>query len=154
MSLEDEHQRAQSRTTRPALTSTLLPNQVLVCIAAPIGSDTEILRYILQTPNKCSPVDSVLRIVDCMKGGAPNDRPAMIKLQREGIKSVKATHHSHCAIFAPGGSSGVPKKNSVYYLSVFDNRILREFKGHSGVINGISMVSLTILVESVEKRKS
>ena len=91
-----------------------------------------------------SEADSVLRIVDCMNGGAPNDRPAMIKLQREGIKSVKATHHSHCAIFAPGGSSGVPKKNSVYYLSVHDNKILREFKGHSGVINGISMVRLTI----------
>mmetsp|Transcript_6327 Transcript_6327/g.14586 ORF Transcript_6327/g.14586 Transcript_6327/m.14586 type:complete len:348 (-) Transcript_6327:866-1909(-) len=96
--------------------------------------------------------DSVLRIVDCMKGGAPNDRPAMIKLQREGIKSVKATHHSHCAIFAPGGSSGVPKKNSVYYLSVFDNRILREFKGHSGVINGISMnpVDDTFISSSID----
>jgi len=33
----------------------------------------------------------------------------------------------------------VPKKNSVYYLSVHDNKILREFTGHLGVITTLSM---------------
>mmetsp|Transcript_51295 Transcript_51295/g.109173 ORF Transcript_51295/g.109173 Transcript_51295/m.109173 type:complete len:349 (-) Transcript_51295:182-1228(-) len=83
--------------------------------------------------------DSVLRIIDCLNGGAPTDRPPMIKLQREGIRTVRATHHGHCVLFSPGINDGVPKKNSIYYLSVHDNKILREFEGHSGVINEISM---------------
>jgi len=52
---------------------------------------------------------------------------------------VRATHHGHCVLFSPGMNGGVPKKNSIYYLSVHDNKILREFEGHSGVINDISM---------------
>ena len=84
--------------------------------------------------------DSVLRIIDCENGGSPKDgRPPMLKLQREGIRTVRATHHGHCVLFSPGMNDGVPKKNNVYYLSVHDNKILREFEGHSGVINGISM---------------
>ena len=81
-----------------------------------------------------SEADSVLRIFDCLKGGTPQ----MIKLQREGIKTVKATHHKRCVLFAPGSKNG-PKKNNVYYLSVHDNKILREFEGHQGVVTSISM---------------
>eukprot|EP00571_Detonula_confervacea_P002975 CAMPEP_0172313032 /NCGR_PEP_ID=MMETSP1058-20130122/19177_1 /TAXON_ID=83371 /ORGANISM="Detonula confervacea, Strain CCMP 353" /LENGTH=343 /DNA_ID=CAMNT_0013026617 /DNA_START=60 /DNA_END=1088 /DNA_ORIENTATION=- len=83
--------------------------------------------------------DSVLRIVDCLNGGAPTDRPPMLKLQREGIRTVQSTHHGHCVLFSPGMNDGVPKKNNIYYLSVHDNKIVREFEGHSGVINSISM---------------
>ena len=80
--------------------------------------------------------DSVLRVVDCLNGGAPH----MIKLQREGIRIVKATHHSRCVLFSPGnGTSSGPKKNSVYYLSIHDNKILREFEGHQGVITSMSI---------------
>ena len=78
--------------------------------------------------------DCVLRVVDCLNGGAPH----MIKLQREGIRTVKATHHSRCVLFSPGSNSG-PKKNNVYYLSVHDNKILREFEGHQGVITSMSI---------------
>ncbi len=81
-----------------------------------------------------SEADSVLRIFDCLKGGTPQ----MIKLQREGIKTVKATHHQRCVLFAPGSKNG-PKKNNVYYLSVHDNKILRDFEGHQGVVTSISM---------------
>lgn len=96
--------------------------------------------------------DSVLRIVDCINGGAPTDRPPMIKLQREGIRTVKATHHGHCVLFCPGTNGGVPRKNNCYYLSVHDNKILREFEGHSGVINSISMSPMddTFLTSSVD----
>ena len=83
--------------------------------------------------------DSVLRIVDCLEGGAPTDRTPMIKMQREGIRTVRATHHTHCVLTCPGANGGVPKKNNVAYLSIHHNKILREFEGHSGVINGISM---------------
>jgi len=81
-----------------------------------------------------SEADSVLRIVDCLNGGAPQ----MIKLQREGIRTVKATHHAQCVLFSPGLKNG-PKKNNVYYLSVHDNKILREFEGHQSVVTSISM---------------
>ncbi|KAL7542257.1 hypothetical protein ACHAXR_011619 [Thalassiosira sp. AJA248-18] len=96
--------------------------------------------------------DSVLRIVDCLNGGAPTDRSPMIKLQREGIRTVESTHHGHCVLFSPGMNGGVPKKNNVHYLSVHDNKILREFEGHSGVINGISMspVDDTFLTSSID----
>ncbi|KAL7455182.1 hypothetical protein ACHAWC_006745 [Mediolabrus comicus] len=85
-----------------------------------------------------SEADSVLRIVDCISGSSPSDRPSMLKVQREGIRTVKATHHGHCVLFAPGTSNG-PKKNSVYYWSVHDNKILREFEGHQALITSISM---------------
>lgn len=85
-----------------------------------------------------SEADSVLRIVDCISGSSPSDRPSMLKVHREGIRTVKATHHGHCVLFAPGVSNG-PKKNSVYYWSVHDNKILREFEGHQSLITSISM---------------
>lgn len=96
--------------------------------------------------------DSVLRIVDCLKGGAPTDRPHMLKLQREGIHTVRATHHGHCVLVCPGFNDGVPKKNNAYYLSIHHNKILRDFEGHSGVINGISMspVDDTFLSSSID----
>jgi WD40 repeat protein len=95
--------------------------------------------------------DSVLRIVDCLKGGSPADRPPMIKLQREGIRQVQSTHHSHCVLFSPGTAIGnVP--NNTYYLSIHDNKIIRKFEGHSGMINGISMspVDDTFLTSCVD----
>ena len=96
--------------------------------------------------------DSTLRIVDCLNGGPPTDRPPMIKIQNEGIKIVRATHHDKCVLFAPGLNNGVPKKNNVYYLSVHDNKILRNFEGHNGVINSISMspVDDTFLSSSID----
>lgn len=96
--------------------------------------------------------DSVLRIVDCIKGGPPTDRSPMLKLQREGIRIVRATHNAHCVLFAPGTNDGVPKKNNIYYHSVHDNKILREFEGHNGVINGICMspVDDTFLSSSID----
>lgn len=85
-----------------------------------------------------SEADSVLRIIDCINGGTPSDKPEMLKLQREGIRTVKATHHGHCVLFSPGMSNG-PKRNNVYYLSVHDNKIIRDFEGHHGLVTSISM---------------
>jgi COMPASS component SWD2 len=95
-----------------------------------------------------SEADRVLRIVDCLNGGTPQ----MIKLQREGIRTVKATHHAHCVLFSPGSNNG-PSKNNVFYLSVHDNKILREFEGHHGVVSSISMspVDDSFLSASVDR---
>ena len=127
--------------------------------------------------------DSVLRVVDCLGGtggssgsdgngggsggvaSSPPPRPTMIRLQREGIRTVRSTHHAHCVLFSPGGGGGssppsgiggenggggVPsssswggssrrRNNDVHYHSIHDNRILRSFGGHTGTINGMSV---------------
>ncbi|KAL7460607.1 hypothetical protein ACHAXS_001051 [Conticribra weissflogii] len=95
--------------------------------------------------------DSVLRIVDCLNGGPPSDRSPMIKLQREGIRNIQSTHHGHCVLFSSGSQRG-SKTNAVYYLSAHDNKILREFSGHTGVVTGISMspVDDTFLTSSTD----
>ncbi|KAL3789753.1 hypothetical protein HJC23_006746 [Cyclotella cryptica] len=95
--------------------------------------------------------DSSLRIVDCMNGCVATDRPSLIKLQTQGIRTVRATHHGHCVLLSPGLQCG-PKINSVYYLSVHDNKILREFSGHTGVVTGISTSPLNdnFLTSSVD----
>ena len=54
------------------------------------------------------------------------------------MRTVRATHHGHCVLFAAGERNG-SRKNSLYYLSVYDNKILREFSGHSGVVTGVSV---------------
>jgi COMPASS component SWD2 len=92
--------------------------------------------------------DSVLRVVDCLRGdgasgggGSSPPWPPMIRLQREGIRIIRSTHHSHCVLFSPGSNDdGVPSRRSdVHYHSVHDNKILRSFGGHSGTISGISV---------------
>jgi WD40 repeat protein len=112
-----------------------------------------------------SEVDSTLRVVDCLReadvaGGGMPSWPPMMKMQNEGIRIVKSTHHGHCVLFSPGGNSdGVPRRRRtdvIYYHSVHDNKILREFGGHAGGggghINGICMspVNDTFLSSSVD----
>lgn len=103
--------------------------------------------------------DSVLRVVDCLNGNTSNNNIGggeynnkMIRLQNQGIRLVKSTHHTHCVLFTPGSNSGVPMKNDVYYLSVHDNKLLRKFEGHTGVITSMSMspVDDTFLTSCVD----
>ena len=63
--------------------------------------------------------DAALRVVNCLSGGPPSDRIGSIKLQREGIRTVRATHHGHCVLFASGTQGSLPNKKSVYYLSKY-----------------------------------
>lgn len=95
--------------------------------------------------------DSSLRIVDSLNGCPATDRPSLIQLQTQGIRNVRATHHGHCVLLSPGSQCG-PKINNVYYLSVHDNKIIREFSGHTGLVTGISMspVDDTFLTSSVD----
>jgi len=106
--------------------------------------------------------DSILRVVDCLNGNTSNNNIViggggeynnkMIRLQNQGIRIVKSTHHTHCVLFTPGSNCGVPMKNDVHYLSVHDNKILRKFEGHSGVITSMSMspVDDTFLTSCVD----
>lgn len=79
--------------------------------------------------------DSSLRIIDCLNGCLPTDRPSLIKLQTKGIHTLHSTHHDKCILFS-GSNEG--HKNTINYLSIHDNKILREWSGHSGQVTGIS----------------
>lgn len=80
--------------------------------------------------------ESSLRIVDCLNGCPPNDRPSLIKLQTKGIHTLQCTHHDKCVLFS---GSNDHHKNTIHYLSVHDNKILREWTGHTGQVTGISV---------------
>jgi len=82
--------------------------------------------------------DSRLRLVDCQKGSS--ERP-VVKFEREGIRVVEATHHNLCVLFSGKGSKSQPaaQRNAVHYLSLYDNKLLRNFRGHSGDVTDISM---------------
>mmetsp|Transcript_19591 Transcript_19591/g.29673 ORF Transcript_19591/g.29673 Transcript_19591/m.29673 type:complete len:352 (-) Transcript_19591:42-1097(-) len=82
--------------------------------------------------------DSRLRIVDCLRG---TDKPAF-KLDRDGIKLVSSTHHNQSVLFSGGEkdkTQNVGQRHALNYLSLHDNKILRQFRGHSGEITDISM---------------
>lgn len=85
-----------------------------------------------------SEADSKLRIVDCLKGGS--DKPA-IKCEREGIRLVEGTHHNQCVLFVGKGSRSQPlgQRNAIHYLSLYDNKLLRNFRGHAGEVTHLSM---------------
>ena len=82
--------------------------------------------------------DSRLRLINCDSGNA--DRPA-VKFEREGIRMAEATHHDLCVLYSGKGSKEQPpaQRNAVHYLSLHDNKILRNFSGHTGDITSISM---------------
>ena len=51
------------------------------------------------------------------------------------------SHHDHCVLLAGKGSPELPssQRNSVQYLSMYDNKVLRKFRGHTDAITDISM---------------
>lgn len=82
--------------------------------------------------------DCRLRLINCQSGTA--DRPA-VRFEREGIRLVESTHHNHCVLYSGNGVKEEPpiKRHAVHYLSLHDNKILRNFSGHTGEISNISM---------------
>lgn len=84
-----------------------------------------------------SEADSKLRLVDCHKG--TSDEPA-IRCEREGVKLVSATHHNYSVLIAgTGNEEQQEQKHSIHYLSLYDNKLLRTFRGHVGEIVDLSM---------------
>lgn len=97
--------------------------------------------------------DSRLRIVDCLRG--TSDKPAF-KFERDGVKLVQSTHHNQSLIFTGSQkdkAQNVGSKFALNYLSVHDNKILRQFRGHSGEVTNISMspVDDTFLTSSKDR---
>lgn len=50
-------------------------------------------------------------------------------------------HHNQCVLFAGKGHNATPvgQRNAINYLSIYDNKLLRKFRGHSDVVTDISM---------------
>mmetsp|Transcript_16790 Transcript_16790/g.24409 ORF Transcript_16790/g.24409 Transcript_16790/m.24409 type:complete len:379 (-) Transcript_16790:111-1247(-) len=89
--------------------------------------------------------DSRLKVVDCLRGCAVEggiQGPGGIKVEREGVRLVQATHHKYCPLFVGKGDATTQspqQRNAIHYMSMYDNKILRNFTGHSGEITGLSM---------------
>ena len=93
--------------------------------------------------------DSSLQIIDCVNGCQPTDRPSLLKMSTKGIRIVQSTHHEKCVLFSGSRDN---HRNSIHYLSLHDNKILREWSGHTGQVTGISVspVDDTFLTSSTD----
>mmetsp|Transcript_20764 Transcript_20764/g.31950 ORF Transcript_20764/g.31950 Transcript_20764/m.31950 type:complete len:343 (-) Transcript_20764:38-1066(-) len=82
--------------------------------------------------------DSRLRVVDTLKG--TSDQPAY-KFEREGVNIVEATHHNQSILISGRGTPDqtAEQRCAVSYLSLYDNKILRKFRGHVGELSSLSM---------------
>jgi len=79
--------------------------------------------------------DARLRLVDCIKG--TSDRAAT-RCETSGVRIVEATHDKYSVLIAGEGKE-IPHTHAVTYLSVYDNAILRIFRGHLSKVTNISM---------------
>ena len=74
--------------------------------------------------------DSKVTLVDAIQSGKSIGE---YKCDREGVSCLSATHNDYCVLAA--GS----KQTTVQYWSLYDNKILRKFKGHTSTIYDINV---------------
>ena len=74
---------------------------------------------------KCS-----IQVIDSLTG----EEKKKIFTKTHGIGSVVFTHHEQCVL-----ASSVKSNNDIRYLSLYDNRYLRFFKGHQAQVTSLSM---------------
>jgi len=109
--------------------------------------------------------DSKLRFVDCLKGAICADQPDGIKLEKDGVRLVEATHHNYSVLTAGEGKSslGAPlphttppaiQRYQINYLSVYDDKILRTFQGHTNEVCNLSMSPVDDLFLSSSRDRS
>jgi WD40 repeat protein len=64
-------------------------------------------------------------------------------------------HHNQCVLFTGKGSKTQPliQRNAIHYLSLYDNKIMRNFKGHAGEVTDLNMspVDDTFLSSSTDR---
>ena len=89
--------------------------------------------------------NATLQVVDCMTGKRCDTENAQyrhpLRTEREQIHVVEATHHEDAVLIAGKGSQTqlVGQRNAISYWSLYDNKIVRKFRGHSDKVNSISM---------------
>jgi len=89
-----------------------------------------------------SETDHRLRVIDTIRGTSDT---APIKFEKEGIHLVQATHHNQCVLCTTSSSSSHSKaSNSIQYLSLYDNKIVRQFSpSESTTMGRIHTVSMS-----------
>lgn len=93
--------------------------------------------------------DSKVMIVDAIRTGKPlvgHDQP--YRCDREGVSCLSATHNDYCVLTAGN------KQTSVQYWSLYDNKILRKFRGHSSNVTEINLCPTEDMFLSSSKDKT
>ncbi|GKY97272.1 hypothetical protein MPSEU_000685600 [Mayamaea pseudoterrestris] len=131
-----------------------IPGVPAIAAVIPGKSPTTCIRYHEEgkTLYVASEGDAQLQVVNCLSGKEEN---LALRVDREQIHEVEATHHENCVLFAGKGSTMIPsgQRHAVSYWSLHDNKILRKFRGHQDKVNHISMSPCddTFLTSSVDR---
>lgn len=89
-------------------------------------------QYLAVTTNQ-----GAIHLVDCLSG----TQEKTVFTKKDGIGKIQFTHHEMCLLM----SCALPSEEQLSpncdlkYLSVYDNRYLRYFSGHTGFITSLSM---------------
>lgn len=77
--------------------------------------------------------EDCIHLIDALAG----ERKKKIKMKDIGVGVMKYTHHDQCLLVSAKQSS-----TDVKYLSLHDNKYLRTFQGHQGLVSSISVCPL------------
>lgn len=66
------------------------------------------------------------------------------------LASIICSHDDHCVLFTGSGRS----QNQVHYWSLYDNKILRKFRGHTDGITNLSMSPIEDLFLTASKDRT
>lgn len=83
--------------------------------------------------------DCKLRLIDCHKG---TSEKTPIGMETDGVRVVEATHHNYSVLTAGPAGNKLNHGNvhhNINYVSLYDNKLLRTFKGHYSEILDLSM---------------
>jgi len=82
--------------------------------------------------------DNRMRLIDCQRGVSDS---SPLKFEKDGIRIVESTHHNQCVLYTGKGdpTKSFNERHAIHYLSIYDNKILRNFRCHSSDIIGVSM---------------
>ena len=61
--------------------------------------------------------------------------------KRQMEPNERHSHHNQCVLFTGKGdkTQTIGQRHAIHYLSLYDNKILRHFRGHSGDVTDVSM---------------
>eukprot|EP01031_Cornospumella_fuschlensis_P032295 gene32295-39055_t len=122
-------------------------NSVNYGIAAVVQGEGEINNLDFHSEGRhlvASSGQSCLHLIDCMSG----EERKKIHCKSAGVGHVKFSHHEQCVLVTPR-----LRPHDIRYLSLYDNRYLNIFQGHTEYITSLSMcpVDDTFLTASEDK---
>lgn len=78
--------------------------------------------------------DGSIRLIDCLSGTSRK----VVRVQKFGVSCAAYTHHD-LSIIHGGGEGGSQPDNAIRYLSLYDNKYLRVFRGHEDAVVSLAM---------------